>query len=102
MMVEYRKNNAGSIGSSKLTKVTDYLTSESTNVLTGEKSAVEIEKTDAVEFAFDDGCWYSLRPSGTEPKIKLYIYTKADTAEKAEDKLTEIKTKVLEVLHSIK
>ncbi len=102
MMVEYRKNNAGSIGSSKLTKVTDYLTSESTNVLTGEKSAVEIEKTDAVESAFDDGCWYSLRPSGTEPKIKLYIYTKADTAEKAEDKLTEIKTKVLEVLHSIK
>ncbi len=102
MMVEYRKNNAGSIGSSKLTKVTDYLTSESTNVLTGEKSAVEIEKTDAVEFAFDDGCWYSLRPSGTEPKIKLYIYTKADTAEKAEDKLIEIKTKVLEVLHSIK
>ncbi|BCK00952.1 phospho-sugar mutase [Anaerocolumna chitinilytica] len=102
MMVEYRKNNAGSIGSSNLIKVTDYLTSESTNVLTGEKSAVEIEKTDAVEFAFDDGCWYSLRPSGTEPKIKLYIYTKADTAEKAEDKLTEIKTKVLEVLHSIK
>lgn len=102
MMVEYRKNNAGSIGSSNLIKVTDYLTSESTNVLTGEKSAVEIEKTDAVEFAFDDGCWYSLRPSGTEPKIKLYIYTKADTARKAEDKLTEIKTKVLEVLHSIK
>jgi len=102
MMVEYRKNNAGSIGSSNLIKVTDYLTSEATNVLTGEKSAVEIEKTDAVEFAFDDGCWYSLRPSGTEPKIKLYIYTKADTARKAEDKLTEIKTKVLEVLHSIK
>lgn len=101
MMVEYRKNNAGSIGSSNLIKVTDYLTSEATDVLTGEKSTVDIEKTDAVEFSFDDGCWYSLRPSGTEPKIKLYIYTKADTAEKAEEKLKEIKTKVLEVLHSI-
>lgn len=101
MMVEYRKNNAGSIGSSKLVTVTDYLTSEAVNALTGEKSTVEVEKTDAVQFTFDDGCWYSLRPSGTEPKIKLYIYTKADTAAKAEDKLKEIETTVLGVLHSI-
>ncbi|SHO47459.1 phospho-sugar mutase [Anaerocolumna xylanovorans] len=101
MMVEYRKNNAGSIGSSKLVTVTDYLTSEAADVLTGEKSTVDIEKTDAVQFTFDDGCWYTLRPSGTEPKIKLYIYTKADTAAKAEDKLKEIETKVLEVLHGI-
>ncbi len=101
MMVEYRKNNAGSIGSSKLVTVTDYLTSEAVNALTGEKSTVEVEKTDAVQFTFDDGCWYSLRPSGTEPKIKLYIYTKADTAAKSEDKLKEIETTVLGVLHSI-
>lgn len=101
MMVEYRKNNAGSIGSSKLITVTDYLTSEAVNALTGEKSTVDVEKTDAVQFAFDDGCWYSLRPSGTEPKIKLYIYTKADTAAKSEDKLKEIETTVLGVLHSI-
>ncbi|MGN6715241.1 phospho-sugar mutase [Anaerocolumna jejuensis] len=102
MMVEYRKNNAGSIGSSKLVAVTDYLTSEAVNALTGEKSTVEVEKTDAVQFTFDDGCWYSLRPSGTEPKIKLYIYTRADTAAKAEDKLKEIETTVLGVLHSIR
>lgn len=101
MMVEYRKNNAGSIGSSKLVTVTDYLTSEAVNALTGEKSTVEVEKTDAVQFTFDDGCWYSLRPSGTEPKIKLYIYTKADTVAKSEDKLKEIETTVLGVLHSI-
>ncbi len=101
MMVEYRKNNAGSIGSSKLVTVTDYLTSEAVNALTGEKSTVDVEKTDAVQFTFDDGCWYSLRPSGTEPKIKLYIYTKADTAAKSEDKLKEIETTVLGVLHSI-
>lgn len=102
MMVEYRKNNAGSIGDSNLVQITDYLTQEETDVLTGNKKTIDIEKTDAVRFTFDDGCWYTLRPSGTEPKIKLYIYTKADTLETAGNKLKEIETKVLEVLHSIK
>lgn len=101
MMVEYRKNNAGSIGNSKLVQVADYLTLEETNILNGEKNRIDMEKTDAVRFTFDDGCWYTLRPSGTEPKIKLYIYTKADTLETAENKLKEIETRVLEVLHSI-
>lgn len=101
MMKEYRKKNAGSIGSSKLTQITDYATSEVTNVITGEKEITAIEKTDAVEFRFEDGCWYTLRPSGTEPKIKLYIYTKADTKRAAEDKLQEIEKAVLDVLNSI-
>lgn len=101
MMVEYRKNNAGSIGDSKLTHITDYLTLIELDVLTGEKKTIDIEKTDAVRYAFDDGCWYTLRPSGTEPKIKLYIYTKGDTLSVAEKKLEEIEKRVLEVLHGI-
>ena len=102
MMKEYRKKNAGSIGNSKLAQITDYATSEVTNVITGEKGITDIEKTDAVEFRFEDGCWYTLRPSGTEPKIKLYIYTKSDTKKAAEDKLQEIEKAVLDVLNSIK
>lgn len=101
MMVEYRKNNAGSIGSSKLVEITDYATSETKNVVTGETSTITTEKTDAIKFKFDDGCWYTLRPSGTEPKIKLYIYTKSDTGEKANAKLKEIQTRVIEVLNGI-
>lgn len=101
MMVEYRNNNAGSIGDSKLIQITDYLTLEELDVLTGEKKTIDMEKTDAVRFAFDDGCWYTLRPSGTEPKIKLYIYTKGETLNIAENKLKEIEDRVLKVLHGI-
>ncbi len=101
MMVEYRKNNAGSIGDSKLISITDYLTQKEMNILTGEKRNIDIEKTDAVRFSFDDGCWYTLRPSGTEPKIKLYIYTKGDTLSAAQKKLKDIEERVLAVLHGI-
>ena len=55
-----------------------------------------------IKFIFDDGCWYALRPSGTEPKIKLYLYSKAPSLEEASNKLIEFETLILEKLHSIK
>lgn len=101
MMVEYRKNDAGSIGSSDLVQITDYATSEEKNPVTGEQKTIDIEKTDAIKYKFHDGCWYTLRPSGTEPKIKLYIYTKGDTLDKADAKLEEFEKAILEVLNII-
>jgi phosphoglucomutase len=101
MMKEYRKDYASTIGSSKLIQVTDYNTAEELDIITGEKEHIDIEKTDAIRFKFDDGCWYTLRPSGTEPKIKLYIYTKADKMEQADAKLKEIENTVVGILNNI-
>ncbi len=101
MMEEYRINFPDSIGSSRLTRVTDYAVSEERNILTGEKNTIDTEKTDAVRFQFDDGCWYTLRPSGTEPKIKLYVYTRSDKREQADAKLKEIESTVLDILYHI-
>lgn len=102
MMQQYRDIYPRSIGNSKLVKFVDYDKLIEENILTGEKLAVNMENTDAIEYKFDDGCWYTLRPSGTEPKIKLYIYTKANTKEIADNKLNEIQEKVLEILNHIK
>ncbi len=102
MMEGYRKYYPDSIGSSKLVKVTDYGVSKERNILTGEKRTIDIEKTDAVRFQYDDDCWYTLRPSGTEPKIKLYIYTKGDKKEQADAKLKEMENTVLGILYNIK
>lgn len=102
MMKEYRKNYAAAIGSSKLIQVTDYAVSEELDILTGEKTVIDIEKTDAIRYLHDDACWYTLRPSGTEPKIKLYIYTRAEEKETADHKLKEIEAAVLGILYDIK
>lgn len=101
MMTQYRKKSLDAIGNSKLAEITDYDSSETKNVITGVTRKIDIERTDAIKYKFDDGCWYTLRPSGTEPKIKLYIYTKADSKDKADAKLQEIQTAVTDVLISI-
>ena len=101
MMEQYREIFAREIAGSEVVSVTDYLTQKEKTVATGEEKAIDIEKTDAVKFSYADESWYTLRPSGTEPKVKLYIYVKDENKDVAEEKLVKFEEKVLELLYSI-
>ncbi|RRD94908.1 phospho-sugar mutase [Clostridiales bacterium COT073_COT-073] len=90
MMEEYRKNYPVVLGSFKVEKMIDYL-----------HGYEDIPASNVLEFRLNDGCWYSLRPSGTEPKIKLYIYAKAGDAQTAEKNVEIIKENVLKELNAI-
>ncbi|MBU5592116.1 phospho-sugar mutase [Clostridium sp. MSJ-4] len=102
MMVEYRKEFLREVHGVKLEKYTDFKDRVLFNFNTGEKLPVEIPKSDVLKFLFDDKSWYALRPSGTEPKIKLYIYTIADTLEEADNKIKNIENLVLDKLDKVK
>jgi len=102
MMDEIRKIYPTKIGAADIVEITDYEIQEKTDVKTGKKEKIDIEKTNAIRFLYSDGCWYTLRPSGTEPKIKLYIYTKAETMQKSKDLLQEVEKTVLAVLDTVK
>lgn len=79
IMTEFRSNPIEEINGKKLLKVVDYQNDE-----TG------MPKSNVLEYHFDDGSWYVLRPSGTEPKIKLYIYSNAETKEDTDLMLSKI------------
>ena len=101
MMEKYREIFAREIAGSEVVAITDYLVQKEKTVATGEEKDIEIEKTDAVKFSYSDESWYTLRPSGTEPKVKLYIYVKDADKEVAKEKLVKFEEKVLELLYSI-
>lgn len=101
MMTEYRNIYSKEIGTSKLLQWIDYEQQISTDIVLQTQEKISIEKTNAIQFIFDDGCFYALRPSGTEPKIKIYIYSKGETLEKAQHKLHEIENAVLSTLNTI-
>ena len=74
MMVNFRNNPPKELGGSKLKIVKDYETLVEKNILTGEERKINQKVTSNVlQFFTEDGTKISVRPSGTEPKIKFYF-----------------------------
>jgi phosphoglucomutase len=73
MMTGYRSNPPATINNSRVVKMDDYSTLISTNCITGEKKKIDLIKSDVLQYFLEDGSKISIRPSGTEPKIKFYF-----------------------------
>ena len=102
MMVEYRKDNLLTIGSAKLVKYIDYESEKSYDIINNTNEPSGIEKSNVLKFYFDDDSWYAVRPSGTEPKIKIYMYSRGKSLKAAEEKLVEMKEIIIAKLQSTK
>ena len=87
MMTGYRNNPPKTINNSKVIKINDYEMSVSTDILTGRSAEIDLIKSDVLQFFLEDGTKISVRPSGTEPKIKFYfsVNTRLDSASKFEE-----------------
>ncbi len=94
MMAGYRSKPPKMINNSQVVKMNDYSTLVSTNCLTGETEKIDLVKSDVLQFFLQDGSKISVRPSGTEPKIKFYFsvntpLVSADKLEETEKSLDE-------------
>jgi phosphoglucomutase len=74
----------------------DYKTSFQYDYEHHKKETIDIPQSDVLKCIFTDGCWYAIRPSGTEPKIKIYISLVGKDRREAEEKLEKVKSVVLE------
>ena len=82
MMVDYRQNPPKSLLGSPVVKIYDYKTLEEIDVRSGERKAIDgvEDKSNVLQWLTEDGTKVSVRPSGTEPKIKFYFGVKAPLA----------------------
>jgi phosphoglucomutase len=100
MMETFRKEPPLTIAGQKVVRVIDYKTSEDKNLLQGSIKPVQLPKSDVLQFYTWEGSKISVRPSGTEPKIKFYISvnTKLNKIENygAVDKQLDAKIRALE------
>ena len=80
MMVDFRANPPKSLLGSPVVQVLDYKTLEVLDTATGVKSPIEgiEDKSNVLQWITEDGTKVSVRPSGTEPKIKFYFGVKAE------------------------
>ena len=89
------------IGKSKIKMITDYLESKEIYIDSKKEKNIDIEKTNAIRFTYSDETWYTLRPSGTEPKIKLYIYTKGENKEETLEKISLVEKEIMSIFKDI-
>ncbi len=59
----------------------------------------DLPKENVLKFLFTDGTWMAVRPSGTEPKIKVYYSVRQDSKDLAEKRLEEIRRVILETIN---
>lgn len=100
MMADFRKAPPASLIGSPVVKIHDYQEQVSTDLSSGIKTALDLPKSNVLQFLLEDGSKISVRPSGTEPKIKFY-FSVSDKMEKKED-YGLIKAKLKEKIMGIK
>ncbi len=91
MMTNMRNNLPEKIGKYKVIEFKDVELDEIKNLVTGEQRKTGLPKSNVLYYELENNAWCCVRPSGTEPKIKLYMGVKADSMESAEKDLEELK-----------
>jgi phosphoglucomutase len=86
MMVNFRSNPPKTIGGSKVKLIHDYEMRVTTNIQTGKTTSIEFPESDVIQLITEDKTRISVRPSGTEPKIKFYFGVRGELKSVAEYK----------------
>ncbi|WP_163654933.1 phospho-sugar mutase [Listeria sp. PSOL-1] len=96
IMTTFRSEPITNIAGEKIERIEDYLRSEITYLKTNKTKKITLPRADVLKFYLEDGSWFCLRPSGTEPKIKFYFSVKDQNEAASVDKLTKIKIALME------
>jgi len=83
IMTSIRTNVPKDVAGTKVTAFADYEASEKTDLTTGAKTKIDLPKSNVITLYLEDGASLVIRPSGTEPKIKIYYTTIGKTNEDA-------------------
>ena len=98
MMSNMRNTSIEEIGKYKVLEFKDIDRDYVKNMVTGEESKSGLPKSNVLYYGLEDNSWCCVRPSGTEPKIKLYMGIKGKSEEDADQKLEELKNAMVAIV----
>ncbi len=87
LMARLREHPLSEIAGTKVRFALDYSTGVKTELGTGRTESMELVGSNVLRYELEDDTSFIVRPSGTEPKIKVYLLTKADSAAKCQEKI---------------
>jgi phosphoglucomutase len=99
-MAALRENPPKDFAGEKVVAVRDYQTSIRKTV-TGETETLTLPKSNVLYFELENKAWICVRPSGTEPKIKLYVNAVSDASDKTQALLNAYSDAAVKLLESL-
>ncbi|MGK9482536.1 phospho-sugar mutase [Bacillus tropicus] len=95
MMATFRENPPKEVAGLTVVAVEDYKASIITSLQDRHKEEIHLPKSNVLKYQLEDGSWFCLRPSGTEPKIKFYFGVQDNSLQNSEQKLLTIKEDIM-------
>jgi phosphoglucomutase len=83
----------------RIVKKMDYKLSIEKDLDKIDETIIDLPKSNVLKFILEDGSWFVVRPSGTEPKIKVYISVVGSSIKDSEEKLENFKEKVMKIIN---
>lgn len=101
ILTEFRQNPPISMGNLKVVQIEDYLISEKKVVAENRTEGIHLPKSNVLKYFLEDGSWFCLRPSGTEPKVKFYFGVKGASLDDSAEKLNAISTDLMSKIEQL-
>ncbi|WP_410501903.1 phospho-sugar mutase [Exiguobacterium acetylicum] len=101
MMEQVRQAPMNEIAGKRVVMIEDYLLSKSVDLKTNETIHINLPTSNVLKLHLEDEAWITLRPSGTEPKIKFYFSVKEKNLDQSIDTLNELKQEFVNVIQGV-
>lgn len=99
LLSEFREQPPVEVAGLKVVTIEDYQTSE--RITNGVVSAIDLPSANVLKYMLEDGSWFAVRPSGTEPKAKIYMSVVTDSKVATSERIQAIKKDVLAIVDAI-
>lgn len=97
----FRVNPVSELGEIAVTCIEDYQSGERVHVKEGKTESMPFPVSNVLKYHFEDGTWFTIRPSGTEPKAKFYFGVKKESLSQSEKHLRKIEQLVMERVNKL-
>lgn len=98
-ILEYlRSSMKDNLGNNKIVKKMDYRAGLEVDLIVHNEKIIELPKSNVLKFVLEDGSWFVVRPSGTEPKMKIYLSVRGSSLENTSKKIIQLKENVMSIV----
>ncbi len=98
LMCQLRENPLTTVGKHKVAYVRDYLSGTRTSAADGKSEPMELSGQNVLYYELEGGTTFIIRPSGTEPKVKVYMMAKGESKAAADEKVAELSEAAKEIV----